>query len=77
MYLSDLFTTFVNLARIPSLSVPCGYTHSKEQNRTDSESMPIGIQFAGPLFSEAKILSIAQVWEEEHKGCGFPLGLTE
>lgn len=64
MYLSDLFTTFVNLARIPSLSVPAGAT---------KDGMPIGIQFAGPMFSEAKILQIAQVWENDHPGCGIPV----
>lgn len=64
MYLSDLFTTFVNLARIPSLSVPCGKAR---------DNMPVGIQFAGPMFSEAKILEIAQAWENDHPGCGCPL----
>lgn len=65
MYLSDLYTTFVNLARIPSISVPAGY--SKIDN------MPIGMQFAGPMFSESKLLQIAQVWEDDHKECGIPL----
>lgn len=64
MYLSDLFTTFVNLARIPSLSVPAGNT---------SAGMPVGIQFAGAMFSEAKILRIAQSWERDHPGCGIPV----
>ncbi|MCR5763941.1 MAG: Asp-tRNA(Asn)/Glu-tRNA(Gln) amidotransferase subunit GatA [Treponema sp.] len=89
MYLSDLFTVFVNLARIPSISVPCGHTHGKDVEagitkgfngefaraaaRGDSDSMPVGIQFAGPMFSEAKILSIAQAWEEDHPGCGSPV----
>lgn len=67
MYLSDLFTTFVNLARIPSLSVPAGRTSKENGN------MPVGIQFAGPMFSEMKILEIAQAWENEHKGCGIPV----
>ncbi len=67
MYLSDLFTTFVNLSRIPSLSVPAGKTSSA------NGSMPVGIQFAGPMFSEMKILKIAQAWEDEHKGCGIPV----
>lgn len=67
MYLSDLFTTFVNLARIPSLSVPAGRTSAENGN------MPVGIQFAGPMFSEMKILEIAQAWENEHKGCGIPV----
>lgn len=65
MYLSDLFTVFVNLARIPSISVPCG--------KTSKDSMPVGIQFAGAMFSEEKILRIAQSWEEDHPGCGIPV----
>lgn len=67
MYLSDLFTTFVNLARITSISIPAGKS-SKENG-----FMPIGIQFAGAMFSEVKILKLAQAWEEEHSGCGVPL----
>jgi aspartyl-tRNA(Asn)/glutamyl-tRNA(Gln) amidotransferase subunit A len=89
MYLSDLFTTFVNLSRIPSISVPCGHTHGKgveagitkgfdgefaKAARTGkSDSMPVGIQFAGPMFSEKKILRIAQAWEADHIGCGCPV----
>lgn len=65
MYLSDLYTTFVNLARIPSVNVPAG--------RTSKDGMPIGMQFAGAMFSEKKILQIAQNWEEEHKDCGIPV----
>ncbi len=64
MYLSDLYTVFVNLARIPSISVPAGES---------KDGLPIGIQFAGKMFSEAKILQLAQAWEEEHKGCGIPV----
>ena len=64
MYLSDLYTVFVNLARIPSISVPAG---------ASGDGLPIGIQFAGKMFSEAKILQLAQAWEEEHKGCGIPV----
>ena len=69
MYLSDLFTTFVNLARIPSLSVPAGYTKPLETG----ESMPVGIQFASKMFSEPFILSIAQAWEQDHQLCGYPI----
>ena len=64
MYLSDLFTNFVNLARNTSLSVPAGVT---------KEGLPVGIQFIGAMFSEPKILQIAQEWENDHAGCGFPL----
>ena len=65
MYLSDLFVNFVNLARITSLSVPAGIT---------KEGLPVGIQFVGPMFGEAKILEIAEAWEADHPGCGVPLG---
>ena len=66
MYLSDMYTVFVNLARIPSINVPAG-------NAKGTDNMPIGMQFAGPMFSEAKLLEIAQVWENDHPGCGVPL----
>ena len=64
MYLSDLYTVFVNLARIPSISVPAG---------ASKNGLPIGIQFAGKMFGEAKILQLAQAWEDEHPGCGVPV----
>ena len=57
MYLSDLFTTFVNLARIPSLSVPAGKTKA---------GLPVGIQFCGKKFSEDRILKLAKAWEEQN-----------
>ena len=66
MYLSDMYTVFVNLARIPSINVPAG-------NAKNTDNMPIGMQFAGPMFSEAKLLQIAQVWENDHPSCGVPL----
>lgn len=66
MYLSDMYTVFVNLARIPSISVPSGRAEG-------TDGMPIGMQFAGPMFSEAKLLEIAQAWENDHPGCGSPI----
>lgn len=65
MYLSDLYTTFVNLARIPSVNVPSG--------RKSKDGMPIGMQFAGAMFSEKKILQIAQNWENDHPDVGVPV----
>ncbi len=89
MYLSDLFTTFVNLARIPSISIPAGHTSGSgltagiNQGTNGefaaaaatgkSDSMPVGIQFAGPMFSETKLLQLAQSWENDHPGCGCPI----
>ncbi len=65
MYLSDLYTTFVNLARIPSINVPAG--------RTSKDGMPIGMQFAGKMFDEPLILKLAQNWEVSHPECGIPV----
>ena len=69
MYLSDLFTTFVNLSRVPSISVPAGYTNPSD----NSTKLPIGIQFVGKMFSESLIMKIAQSWEESHPLCGYPI----
>jgi aspartyl-tRNA(Asn)/glutamyl-tRNA(Gln) amidotransferase subunit A len=66
MYLSDLYVMFVNLARIPSVSIPAGYTSS-------SPALPVGIQFAGAMFSEPFILRLAQAWEADHPQCGVPV----
>jgi aspartyl-tRNA(Asn)/glutamyl-tRNA(Gln) amidotransferase subunit A len=65
MYLSDMYTVFVNLARIPSISVPAG--------KTSRDGMPVGVQFAGAMFSEAKILRVAQAWEGDHPSIGTPV----
>ncbi len=55
MYLSDLFTTFVNLSWVTSLSVPCGKTKA---------GLPVGVQFCGKRFAEEAILKLAKAWEE-------------
>ncbi len=55
MYLSDIFTIAVNLAGIPGLSVPCGFS----QNR-----LPIGLQIMGNHFSEDKILNLGFNFEQ-------------
>ncbi len=57
MYLSDLFTTFVNLARVPAVNLPTACT---------AEGLPVGIQIAGAHFKDAKLLEIAQTWHEAH-----------
>ena len=59
MYLSDMFTVFVNLSRTASINVPAGFT---------SEGLPVGVQFAGPMFSEKRLLSMAQAWYERGNG---------
>jgi aspartyl-tRNA(Asn)/glutamyl-tRNA(Gln) amidotransferase subunit A len=55
MYLSDIFTLSANLAGIPGMSVPCGFS---------SEGLPIGLQILGPHFHEGKILQVAYNFEQ-------------
>lgn len=50
MYLSDVFTTAANLAGLPAMSVPQGFS---------KDAMPIGVQLLGPRFGERTILRAA------------------
>ncbi len=54
MYLSDVFTLSANLAGIPGISIPCGFS---------CEGLPIGLQIMGNHFSEAAILKVAHAFE--------------
>ncbi len=47
MYLCDSFTVAANLAGLPALSLPCGFT----------AGLPVGLQLMGPRLSEERILS--------------------
>ncbi len=55
MYLSDIFTISCNLAGLPGLSLPCGFTQT---------GLPIGLQLLGRPFEEGTILSAAHHYEE-------------
>ena len=55
MYLSDIFTIPVNLAGIPAISIPCGFSH---------EELPIGLQIMGKHFDEGKLLRVAYTFEQ-------------
>ena len=56
-YLADIFTVGVNLAGLPALSLPCGFTQS---------NLPIGLQIIAAPFQEAKLLRIAFAYESAH-----------
>lgn len=56
MYLSDIFTIPANLAGIPGISIPCGFT---------GDNLPIGMQILGRHFDEARILNVAKAFEKE------------
>ena len=53
MYLIDVCTLPVNIAGLPGLSVPCGF----------SAGLPVGMQFIGPHFSEETLLRTARAYE--------------
>jgi aspartyl-tRNA(Asn)/glutamyl-tRNA(Gln) amidotransferase subunit A len=55
MYLNDVYTIGVNLAGLPGISIPCGFTKS---------NLPIGLQVIGQPFREAELLAIAGAYEE-------------
>ena len=55
MYLSDIFTLSANLAGIPGISVPCGFS---------SQELPIGLQIMGRHFDEEKLLQVAHQFEQ-------------
>ena len=59
MYLSDIFTISCNLAGIPGISVPCGFTKSPK--------LPIGLQLLGKPFGEEALLRIAHAYEQSHQ----------
>jgi len=57
MYLSDIYTISVNLAGLPGLSLPCGFTKS---------NLPIGLQLIGRPFAEADLLALGHLFETAH-----------
>src|SRR5262249_2691963 len=54
MYLSDVYTIGCNLAGIPGLSIPCGFTKA---------GLPVGLQVMAPAFEEARLLGVARLYE--------------
>ncbi|MEK7797280.1 MAG: Asp-tRNA(Asn)/Glu-tRNA(Gln) amidotransferase subunit GatA [Nitrospirota bacterium] len=55
MYLSDIYTISVNLAGVPAIVVPCGFSSGK---------LPIGLQIIGRPFEEDKIIRAAYAYEQ-------------
>ena len=53
MYLADLLTIPVNLAGLPGISIPAGF----------SQGLPVGLQLIGPKYSEETIYQVAAAFE--------------
>jgi aspartyl-tRNA(Asn)/glutamyl-tRNA(Gln) amidotransferase subunit A len=54
MYLNDVLTIPVNMAGLPGISIPCGF----------SENLPVGLQIIGPALGEEVILKVAHSYEQ-------------
>lgn len=54
MYLSDIYTIAANLAGLPGMSIPAGFT----------DGLPVGLQLIGNYFAEAKLLNIAHQYQQ-------------
>ena len=54
MYLVDIYTISCNLAGLPGISIPCGFTQA---------GLPIGLQILAPPFQEERLLRVARMHE--------------
>jgi aspartyl-tRNA(Asn)/glutamyl-tRNA(Gln) amidotransferase subunit A len=55
MYLSDIFTLAVNLAGVPGMSLPAGFS---------SRGRPIGLQVMAPHFAEETLLAVGHAFQQ-------------
>ncbi|GAG68833.1 unnamed protein product, partial [marine sediment metagenome] len=55
MYLADIYTISANLAGIPALSIPCGFT---------KDHLPIGLQLMGRHFDEETLLKVGHHFQQ-------------
>ncbi len=56
LYLADIYTVTVNIAGLPAVSTPCGYT---------KEGLPIGMSIVGKAFADGEILNLADAFEKK------------
>ena len=64
MYLCDIYTIGANLAGLPAMSVPCGFTRA---------GLPVGFQLIGKPLGESELLAIGHAYDRVHHwGCRHP-----
>jgi aspartyl-tRNA(Asn)/glutamyl-tRNA(Gln) amidotransferase subunit A len=56
MYLADIFTVSANLAGVPAISIPCGFSPDR---------LPIGLQLTGRMFDESTLLRAADAYQRD------------
>jgi aspartyl-tRNA(Asn)/glutamyl-tRNA(Gln) amidotransferase subunit A len=59
MYLQDIYTIATNLAGLPGVSIPAGFSPSE-----DGTPLPVGLQLIGNYFDEARILNIGHAYQQ-------------
>ncbi|MCH2290713.1 MAG: Asp-tRNA(Asn)/Glu-tRNA(Gln) amidotransferase subunit GatA [SAR324 cluster bacterium] len=56
MYLADIYTISANLAGIPAMSIPCGFT--------EKENLPVGLQLMGKHFDEENLIAVGHRFQQ-------------
>jgi aspartyl-tRNA(Asn)/glutamyl-tRNA(Gln) amidotransferase subunit A len=59
MYLQDVYTIATNLAGLPGMSIPAGFSPS-----ADGKPLPVGLQIIGNYFDEARMLDVAHAYQQ-------------
>jgi aspartyl-tRNA(Asn)/glutamyl-tRNA(Gln) amidotransferase subunit A len=54
MYLQDIYTIATNLAGLPGMSIPAGFSHD----------LPVGLQIIGNYFDEARMLNVGHAYQQ-------------
>jgi aspartyl-tRNA(Asn)/glutamyl-tRNA(Gln) amidotransferase subunit A len=57
MYLSDIYTVTINLAGLPAISIPCGFTH---------DGLPVGLQIISNHLKETQMFQLSSFYLKEH-----------
>jgi len=57
MYLSDIYTVTLNLAGLPAISLPCGFS---------TAHLPIGLQIIANYMREERMFALASFYMKEH-----------